>query len=80
MVAGLHLDDAAADFLDDAGALVAKHDRLRHRIDLIAYDHVGMAHAGRDDAHQHFVVARLLASRRCSRHERAALAGAQRRR
>ena len=55
MVARLNLDDIDADFLDDACALVPKHDRQRYRIDLIADDHVGVAHARRDDAHQHFI-------------------------
>src|ERR1700733_2475913 len=59
MVARPHLDDPRADLLDNAGALVSEHDRLRHRIHLVAHDHIGVAHAGRDNAHQHFVVARL---------------------
>ena len=59
MVAGLHLGNARADLLDNAGAFVPEHDRLRHRIHLVAHDHVGVTHAGRDNAHQHFVVARL---------------------
>ena len=59
MVAGLHLGDARANFLDNAGALMAEHDRLRHRIHLVADNHVGVAHAGGYDADQHFVVARL---------------------
>jgi hypothetical protein len=59
VVARPHLDDARADLLDNASALVSEHDRLRHRIHLVAHDHVGVAHAGGDDTHKHFVVARL---------------------
>jgi len=44
-----------ADRHDDPGALVAEYDRLRHRIDLISRHHIGMAHPGRDDAHQDLV-------------------------
>ena len=60
MVARPHFGDTRADPLDNAGSFVAQHDRLRYRVDLVADNHIGMAHAGRDDAHQHFVVARLL--------------------
>jgi hypothetical protein len=59
MVAWLHFGDTGADVLDNAGSFVAEHDRLRHRVDLVADNHIGVAHAGRDDAHQHFVVTRL---------------------
>ena len=60
MIARPHLDDIGADFFDDACAFVAEYDRLRHRVDLIAHNHVGMAHAGGNDTHQNFIGARLL--------------------
>jgi hypothetical protein len=47
--------DTRADRHDDPGALVAEYDRLRHRIDLISRHHIGMAHPGRNDAHQDLV-------------------------
>jgi hypothetical protein len=60
MVARAHFDDMRANPLDDSGALVSEHDRVRHRVNLIANDHVCVAHARRDNAHQYFVVARFL--------------------
>ena len=50
VVAGRDLGDAAAHGLDDAGALVAEHDRQRHRVHLVPDDEVGVAEPGGDDA------------------------------
>src|ERR1700691_5954760 len=47
MVARPHLDDPRADLLDNAGALVAEHDRPRHRIHHHVHDHVSVAHSRR---------------------------------
>ena len=60
MVAGRDFAHCGADLLDDARSFVTEHDRQRHRIDLVANDDIGVAHAGRDDPHQHFVGARFL--------------------
>src|ERR1700693_1059369 len=59
VVAWPDFDDAGTDSFDDAGSFMAEHDRLRHRIALVAHHHVGVAHARRDDTHQHFVRTRL---------------------
>ncbi len=37
---------------------MAEHRRQRHGIVLVAHDQVGMAQAGGDYAHQHFIVLR----------------------
>ena len=58
---GFTLVTAEPDRLDDARALVAEHDRMRHRIDLVvAHRNVGVADPGGDQPHAHFVWTRLL--------------------
>ena len=56
VVAGCDLLHRRADGLDDAGALVAEHDRQRHRVHLVPHDEVGVAQPGGDDADEHLVV------------------------
>ena len=56
VVAGGDLVHPRTDGLDDAGALVAEHDRQGHRVHLVAHDEVGVAQPGGDDAHEHLVV------------------------
>ena len=73
MISGPDLADSGADALDDTRPFMAKNDRQRHRIDLIADDKIGVAHAGRDDPHQHFVGAGLFDGQRFD-FERAAFA------
>lgn len=41
--------------LDDARAFVPQHCGQRHGVILVAHDHVGVAHAGGNDTHQHLV-------------------------
>jgi hypothetical protein len=60
MVTGAHLGHLRTDPFDDARALMSEHDRLWHRIDLISDNHVRLAHAGLNNAHQHLIVARLI--------------------
>src|SRR3984957_20030269 len=56
MVAGLDLGHAGPDSLDDAGPLVAEHDGVRNRVDLVvAHRDVRMADAGRDETNQNLV-------------------------
>jgi hypothetical protein len=56
MIALLHLPHMFPDRLDNAGSFMAQNDRLRHGIDLIARHHIGVAHAGRYNPHQYFVM------------------------
>ncbi len=49
MVARCDFLDVAADLFDDAGPFVSEYDRHRYGIELIAGDHVGVAHPGRHD-------------------------------
>ncbi|MGA8320501.1 MAG: hypothetical protein WB774_06695 [Xanthobacteraceae bacterium] len=58
MVARNDFAHARTDAFDDARAFMAEYDRQRHRIDLVANDDIGVAHAGRDNAHQHSIGAR----------------------
>ena len=51
------LRDRLSDALDDAGALVAEHDRLRDRIGLIAHRDIGVTDSRCDQTHEYFVVA-----------------------
>ena len=51
--------DSRADALDGARALVAEDRRERHRVPLVADDEVGVADAGRRDADEHLVRAKL---------------------
>jgi hypothetical protein len=39
----------------DAGTFMSEDNRLRYRIDLVPRDHIGMAHASRDDSDQSLV-------------------------
>ena len=54
--------DIGAHRLDDAGALVAEHERAIHREAAVAVDHVQVAvtDAGGDGAHQHLAAPRLV--------------------
>ena len=54
--------DIVAHRLDDAGALVAQHERAIHREAAVAVDHVqvAVADAGGDGAHQHLAAPRLV--------------------
>ena len=54
-VAALQVGDAGADFLDDAGGLVAQRHGHRPRPVAIDDGQVGMAQAGRGNPDQHFV-------------------------
>jgi hypothetical protein len=60
MIAGRHFGNARPDTLDDAGALMTEHDRLRHWQVLITHDDIGVANACCHDANQDFTLARLL--------------------
>ncbi len=51
VVAGLQRRHALAHLLDDAGALVAEHDRRRQRDGAVLDGQVGVADARRDDLH-----------------------------
>ncbi len=70
VIAGRDLRHRAADPLDDPGALVPKHDRLRNRERLVAHGDVGVADARRHDANQDLVVARVFEVHRLKRHRR----------
>ena len=48
-----------SDAFDDAGAFVAKHARKRDAEIVVAAVHIGLAHAARGDAHDHFIGARI---------------------
>ncbi len=52
--------DVGADLLDDAGALVAEDPGEHLGRQAVAQREVGVAQAGRHDAHQHLVGARLV--------------------
>ena len=62
VVAGLHRRHVGAHRLDDAGALVAEHDRAIERKAADPIDHVqiAMAHAGGGRAHQDLAAPRLV--------------------
>jgi len=56
VIAGLNSRQALADFLYDAGALMAQHDgRI---VPIIQEVYVGMADAGSHQAHQNFIFPR----------------------
>ena len=59
VVADLDAGDVGADGLDHAGALVAADDRRGRDRALAARQHVGVAHAGADDAHEQLVGPRV---------------------
>lgn len=59
MIAGPDHLDVRPHALDDPGTFMAEHRRQRNRIVLIPNDHVGVAQAGCDNAHQHFAPLRL---------------------
>ena len=63
MVADRQVAHVFAHRLHDARTFMPCDERQRHGIALVAHDHVGVAHAGADDPHQHLV--RL---RRAERH------------
>jgi hypothetical protein len=46
--------------LDDASAFMPEDDWQGNGIYLVAYDNIGMAHPGRDNPDQHFIIARLI--------------------
>jgi hypothetical protein len=54
VVAGLDRGDGGADPADDAGALMAKNRRQRHRQFLVPDVDVGLAQAGSRDLDEHF--------------------------
>ena len=60
MIARNDLADCRTYALNDASAFMPKNDWQRNGIHLVAYDNIGVAHPGRDNPHQHFVVARLI--------------------
>jgi hypothetical protein len=60
MVAGSHPSDIAADPFDHTGAFVAENHRKRRRHELVAHDHVGVAHPRAHDADQDFVGSRFI--------------------
>lgn len=59
MIALLYFGHALSDRFYNSGTFVAEDNRMRHWIDLIACDHVGVAHARRYYADQHLVIVRL---------------------
>jgi hypothetical protein len=60
MVAGSEVADRGADLLDDAGAFVAAHDRVRQVREIaVAGMQVGLAHPARDDPYQQLVRPRI---------------------
>jgi hypothetical protein len=79
MVARLQLLDGSADLFDHACPFVSEHDRHGHGVQLVASHHVGVAHAGCHDPHQHLVGARSIQRQRFDL-ERAALLADHRRR
>ena len=59
VVARRDLAHRGADRLYDPRPFMPEHDRLRHRIGLIAHGDVGVADAGRDKANQDLVGPRI---------------------
>ena len=59
MIAGHELGDVGADFLDDAGGLVAEDGRRRERIEAVHEVQIAVAHTAGDRAHQHLAAYRL---------------------
>ena len=55
VIAGLQVRDLRADRFDDAGRLVAEHRGYRARVLALHEVEVGVAQAGGDRLHQHFV-------------------------
>ncbi len=71
MVPGRDFGHRRADPLDDASALMTEHHRMGDRIDrMVAHRHVGVADAGRDQAHDDLVGARRLHRQRFEREGR----------
>jgi hypothetical protein len=60
MVARSQAVDSAADAFDDAGTFVAENRRERRRHELIAHDHIGVAHTRAHDADQDFIGSRFI--------------------
>jgi hypothetical protein len=60
VVALLEFLHAAADPFDDSGTFMPEHDRHGHGVQLVARDHIGVAHSGCDDPHEDLVGTRLL--------------------
>ena len=60
MIARNDFSDCRTHALDDAGAFMSENDWQRNGIYLVADENIGVAHAGRDNTHQHFVGARLI--------------------
>ena len=76
MVADAHAGHVVADRLDNAGALVAEHDRPvgREASDTIDDMQIAVADPGRDGAHQHLAAQRLVDIDRFDRQRRVRLA------
>jgi HAMP domain-containing protein len=67
-VAGLHVGHVLADRLDDAGGLVAEHDRHGRRVRALDEVQVAVAQPGGRGADQHLAAARLLDRHVLDRH------------
>src|SRR5208282_4144761 len=60
VIAGFHVGHLLADFLDDAGGLVAEHRGRGVRIQTVNEMQVAVAYAARDSFNQDFAVLRLV--------------------
>ena len=57
-IAGRDFGNIRAYALDDSCAFVAKHDRMRYGVDLIAGNHICVAHTRGNDLDQYFIAPR----------------------
>jgi hypothetical protein len=58
VIAGIEPDHSGADLLDDAGPLVAEHDRQLGRVDALDDMEVGVADAARRHPYEHLALLR----------------------
>jgi len=60
MVANSDFFHMAANLFDHARAFMPQYHRQRHFVELIARDHIGMAHSRRYDTDAHFIRSRFI--------------------